>query len=125
MELRVGGLEHYLRGLEILLQELIANTKSRSSYWQKHTEKNRPVGEAEIGLWLREGLIGIAGEFFTTSTEREKLKWVGFVLKAPGVRYPDEKKNKKRFVGRSPAPTNALSEQAHLRLRSCKKATRR
>jgi hypothetical protein len=99
MELQTGGLEHFLEGLELLLQELAANAKSRSSYWKTHTMQNRPFGEGQISLWLRQGLTDIANRYLVTSTEREKRNWVVSVLKEVGVRYPNEKKNKKRFVG--------------------------
>jgi hypothetical protein len=122
MELGAAGLEHFLRGFGLLLQELVSNAKSRSSYWQGHTAHHRPAGEGEIGTWLRQGLTNIADRYFTTSTEREKRDWVVFVLKEAGVKYPEEKKNKKRFVGQNAAePTSMRSKKSLPRRREDRK----
>jgi len=102
LELRAGGIEERLDELTIIVGELAARTDERCRYYQGHVRTNRPFGVADIQLWLREDLMQIFMKHFPNAGEADCRSWVASILSRAGVAFPNEKKNRKRFVsGRS------------------------
>jgi hypothetical protein len=99
MELQNADMELLLTDFSGLLEQLIVRARSRSHYWQSHVEKNRPTGEMGIGEWLRQDLMAIIGAV-SNAPERLRRQWVAKVCKAIEAKYPNEKKNKRRFLGK-------------------------
>jgi hypothetical protein len=102
MDLRNADIEPFLSDFSVLLEQLIERARLRSDYWHSHVEQNRPYGERSIGEWLRQDLMAIIGAV-SNAPERRRRQWVARVCKAIGAKYPNEKKNKKRFLGQQVA----------------------
>jgi hypothetical protein len=99
-----------LKDLNVLLKELIARTERRSAYWRKHAEQHRPAGEGDISTWLRRNLTVII-DTHSDKPERYRRRWVADTAKAIGAKYPNETKNKRRFLGQQPPkpkPSHAI-----------------
>jgi hypothetical protein len=135
MELRAGGLGQLFDHLNELIEELIAASKSRSSYWQGHVAKSRPTGEAQISLWLRQQLKELITKYSPDragaskqekrTNEARRDRWVGDVLRAIEVKFPDEKKNRKRFRGHIPPNITPSAKPARRRTTKSKDARAR
>jgi hypothetical protein len=102
LELRMGDIENQLN-------ELQRHIEGRMNYWQHHTAAHRPAGEANAGLVLRKSLLDIIEECLPDTheasdrqkqaNERNRRKLVADLLADAGVEFPNEKKNRKRFIG--------------------------
>jgi len=108
-ELRAGGVELLLHELAILTQRLKTRVEDRVCYWQGHVETHRPAGEGDASLDLRRSLTEIitkrlsdapaAAERQKRANERRRRRWVADACREIGARYPNEKKNRRRFTG--------------------------
>jgi hypothetical protein len=81
---------------------MAGNAKSRSEYWEKHITPH-PAGEGDFGTWLRQELMAILARY-SDADERKRRSWVAQALAVLGVKYPNEKKHKKRFLRKRTAP---------------------
>jgi hypothetical protein len=93
IEVRAGNIQESL-------EALIPRIKNRVAYWQRHVEAHRPAGKDAARLDLRQSLTAIIAEQWPAANEPKRRSWVAFALGKIGVRYPDEKKNRSRFVGK-------------------------
>ena len=127
-ELRAGGLEGFLDDFAVLVDELVSHAEARSAYWQGHVEPNRPVGEGEMGRWLRQWLAEIIATHWPDSpdvtakgkrvNDGKRRRWVADAARLIGARYPDEKKNPGRFAGTAPASLRRVGLAAKTRKRA-------
>jgi len=91
------------------LDAIISTIENRLVYWQQHVAANRPAGEGAASLDLRRSLTDIitahwpdvpdATQQQKRFNERERRGWVAFACSEIGAKYPDEKKNRRRFIG--------------------------
>jgi hypothetical protein len=91
-ELRAGGIEG-------LLEALISRTKNRVAHWQAHVAAHRPVGQGAASSDLLQSLTQIIATHRPDMPERYQLTWIAFAARKIGARFPDEKKNRRRFTG--------------------------
>jgi hypothetical protein len=109
-ELRAEGIECLLNDLAVLLDALGSNATRRSTYWQSHVASHRPSGAANASRDLRQSLIDLVTRFSPDNpldddrakrkNKGNRIRWVATAAKAIGARYPDEKKNLGRFIGK-------------------------
>jgi len=102
MELQAGG-------MQTSLEALIPRIENRVAYWQRHVAAQRPTGEDARNRELRWSLTDIitahwpdppeATEQQKRANERGRRNWVAFACKEIGAKYPNEKKNRRRFTG--------------------------
>jgi hypothetical protein len=102
LELRVGGLED-------LLVELLERIENRMGYWRKHVDAHRPAGEGDARLFLRRCLIEILQEHLPDrldatndqkrANERRRLLRVAKALADAAIKFPNQRKNRKKFTG--------------------------
>ena len=127
LELRAEGIEGLLNDLAVLLDALGSNAKKQSAYWQGHVESHRPTGAANASLSLRQSLMDLVTRFSPgdpSDSDRQKRKnrhnwdrWVATAAKAIGARYPDEKKNRRRFTGEQAVNTQTTGKKTPKRRR--------
>jgi hypothetical protein len=110
LELRAGELEGSL-------EALIPKTNDRLAHWQGQVKAHRPSGEGAASLDLRRSLIDIIAKY-SLADERTQRNWVAFACRKIGAKYPDEKKNRRRFTGvgeHKPKPSRRWEK--HIRVR--------
>jgi hypothetical protein len=89
---QAGYIQTYLKGVIAILVD-------RVDYWQRHVAAHRPLGEEDAGLTLRLSLIDI---FTTHCPDLSELKLrgrVAWICHEIGAPYPNEKNDRKRFMG--------------------------
>jgi hypothetical protein len=109
-ELQAGGMEKSLEGL-------VSKTNHRLAYWQRHVEAHRPSGEGAARLDLRQSLIAIIAAHSSVN-ERKQRNWVAFACGEIDAKYPNEKKNRRRFIGEH--KPKAFRREKHIRIRQSK-----
>jgi hypothetical protein len=98
-------------GLEDQLDELLNRIKKQVGYWQTHVFQNRPKSVASSVL--RKKLISIVTENapdvaddriqkHKRASKRNIERWVAITLAGAGIKFPEPKKNRKRFTGQQP-----------------------
>jgi hypothetical protein len=90
------GLTLGVPGIEDQLKELWRRIDVRLDYWKNKVHQHRPAGEADAGLALRQSLDSFLATYIINKRQRDK--YVANILDAAGVKFPDPKKNKKKFV---------------------------
>jgi hypothetical protein len=119
IELRAGG-------IQTSLEVLIPRIKSRAAYWQRHVAAHRPTGEDARNRELRWSLIDIITAHWPDAPDatnqqkrtnkRERHRWVAFACSEIGAKYPNEKKNRRRFIGEH-KPEASKRQEKHIRIR--------
>jgi hypothetical protein len=91
---------------KIICQELseaglkfAANIERRIEHYQLRVRRNRPQGAGEASRSLRRSLLSIRQHHRPDESEAQRCRWAADLLRKSNVPFPDEKKNKKRFVG--------------------------
>jgi hypothetical protein len=97
-------------GVESVLAELSSNTESRVKQLKARTEAHRPAGIVDARENLQESLAATHSEFWPARKERYRRAWVARMMKANGIPFPNEKKNRKRFERRPHSPIGNTSE---------------
>jgi hypothetical protein len=102
IELRAGS-------IQTSLEALIPRIKNRMAYWQRRVAAHRPTGEDARNHELRSSLTYIITAHWPDppdATDRQKRtnkwkrhRWVAFACREIGAKYPNEKKNRRRFIG--------------------------
>jgi hypothetical protein len=102
IELRAGN-------IQTSLEALIPRIENRVAYWQRRVAAHRPAGEGARNRELRRSLTDIITAHWPDppdATDRQKRinrlkrdRWVAFACREIGARYPNEKKNRRRFIG--------------------------
>jgi hypothetical protein len=78
------------------LEELLVRIKAQSDYWQAKVRAG-PIGHGPAALSLRQSLCIILAK--DIKNERKMRRAMADILKAAGIKFPDEKKNPRRFTG--------------------------
>jgi hypothetical protein len=78
------------------LEELFDRIKKLSDDWQRKARAG-PVGHGYAALSLRDSLRSILANDIKNEPERRRA--VANILRAEGIRFPDEKKNRRKFTG--------------------------
>jgi hypothetical protein len=86
-DLKVPGME----GLPDRIEELV-------KYWGAKVRAHRPAGEAAAGFDLRKMLDGSLADHI--DNERKRRRVVADILRDASIKFPNEKKNRKKFTGR-------------------------
>jgi hypothetical protein len=102
IDLRAGG-------IPACLEALIPRIKNQLDYWHQRVAAHRPTGEEARNRELRWSLTDIIPEHWSDAPDatdrqkrtnkRERRRWVAFACQEIGARYPNEKKNRRRFMG--------------------------
>ena len=82
--------------VESQLNELIARIDERVEHWQAKVRAG-PIGHRAAGLSLRQSLCAILAK--DIDNERKKRRAMANILRAAGIKFPDEKKNRRKFTG--------------------------
>jgi hypothetical protein len=106
INLEAAGLETNLQFLNVSLPVLIMRAKSQIMRWKKHVAQNRPAGEKDIGERFRQDLMAIFEKHAPNTTEKERRRRVAEICKHFGAKYPNEKKDRKRFLGQTGPSAN-------------------
>jgi hypothetical protein len=85
---------------ESVLLELWGYIDVQKDYWRRHVIARRP-NENERRLALRQNLLAIVAEHLPNAPELEQRHLVADLLTERGIPFPAEKKNRRRFTGRS------------------------
>jgi hypothetical protein len=121
-DLQAPDVEILIDHLVILLSELVDQGITRSKYLKKHVFKHRQYGGYQTNLSLRQQLIDLISRYCPDPqscspdqkrrNERKRRSWVAFASKKIGARYPNEKKNRARFIGSTngPRPTGKIAK---------------
>jgi hypothetical protein len=118
IELRAGG-----------ILSTLPRIKNRVAYWQRRVAAHRPAGEDARNRELRWSLTDIITAHWPDppdATDRQKRtnrwerhRWVAFTCKQIGAKYPNEKKNRRRFIGEH-KPEASKRWRKHSRIRQSK-----
>jgi hypothetical protein len=102
IELQAGG-------IRTSLEALVSRIEHRAAYWQRRVAAHRPTGEDARNRDLRWSLTDIITEHWPDAPDatdrqkrtnkRERHRWVAFACREIGANYPNEKKNRRRFIG--------------------------
>jgi hypothetical protein len=104
LELQAGGLGEQL-------EALISKADDRLAYWRQHVAAHRPTGEGATSLDLRQSLtdifaahcLGLPPE--DRAKERKLRDLVAYACQEMDVRFPDETKHRRRFMGEQKRPS--------------------
>jgi hypothetical protein len=122
IELRAGG-------IQTSLEALVSRIEHRVAYWQRRVAADRPTGEDARNRELRWSLIDIITAHWPDAPDatnqqkrtnkRERHRWVAFACREIGAKYPNEKKNRRRFIGEH-KPEASKRREKHIRIRRSK-----
>jgi hypothetical protein len=118
IELRAGN-------IQTSLEALIPRIKNRVAYWQRRVAAHRPTGEDARNRELRWSLTYIitahwpdapdATDQQKRTNQRERHRWVAFACREIGAKYPNEKKNRRRFIGEHKPRASRREKQVGIR----------
>jgi hypothetical protein len=77
---------------------LPARIKKRLDHWQAKVRSQRPASKGKAGLDLRQMLDAFLAEHIDNEPKRRRT--VANVLATAGIKFPNEKKNRRKFIGK-------------------------
>jgi hypothetical protein len=90
-----------IHGIEGKLDEWTNKLNYRLNYWGSKVHAHRPFGQRHAGESLRQTLDSMLAIYVVS--ERKRRSFVAKLVSAVNISFPNEKKNRKKFLGRESA----------------------